>query len=267
MANSNTIRVFNLNIWNYNEPWEVRRGLIAEAIRRDKPDLVTLQEIQYWSQYKKDPRHQADQIAERLPDYTLIWQPARYYPGLGADERWEGLAILSRFPVVDRRYLLLSRDEDDPDDVLQRIVLGAEVRTPGGAFWLFTTHFPLSARARKRVVREAHGFVVGTAGRRPFVLTGDFNAEPDSAPIRFLTGRLTLEGGCGNLVDAWALLRLDEAGFTWPTWEPRERIDYIFVSPSVKVRKISLAATEPDAQGVHPSDHCGLVAEVMINDQ
>lgn len=55
---------------------------------------------------------------------------------------------------MDRRYLLLSRDEDDPNDALQRIVLGAEVRTPGGAFWLFTTHFPLNVRARERMGRD-----------------------------------------------------------------------------------------------------------------
>ena len=99
------------------------------------------------------------------------------------------------------------------------------------------------------------------AGRLPFVLTGDFNAEPDAAPIRLLTGRLTLEGRRGNLMDAWALLHPDEPGFTW---EPRERIDYIFVSPSVRVHEIALAATEPNAEGVYPSDHCGLIAELGI---
>ncbi len=264
MGHSNAIRVFNLNIWNYNEPWEVRRELIAEAIRREEPDLIALQEIQYLSWYEKDPRHQADQLAERLPGYSLIWQPAHYYQGFGADGKWEGLAILSRFPVVDRRYQLLSRDEGDPDDRHQRIVLGAKVRALAGALWLFTTHFPLSARARERVACEVYDFVVETAGRLPFVLTGDLNAQPDAAPIRFLTGRLTLEGQRGNLVDAWALLHPDEPGFTWPTWEPRERIDYIFVSPSVRVHEIALAATEPNAQGIYPSDHCGLVAEVEI---
>lgn len=264
MVNSNVIRVFNLNIWNYNEPWEVRRELIAEAIRREEPDLIALQEIQYLSWYEKDPRHQADQLAELLPGYSLIWQPAHHYRGLGANEKWEGLAILSRFPVVDRRCLLLSRDESDPDDTFQRIVLGAEVCTPGGALWLFTTHFPLSARARERVACEAYDFVVGTAGRHPFVLTGDFNARPDSAPIRFLTGRLALEGRRSNLVDAWALLHPDEPGFTSPTWEPRQRIDYIFVSPLVEVHEIALAATEPNAQGVYPSDHCGLIAKLGI---
>lgn len=262
MNSLNTIKVFNLNIWNYNEPWDVRRELIAEAIRREEADLVALQEIRYLSSYEEDPRHQAEQIAERLSGYSLIWQPAHYYQSCGPDEKWEGLAILSHLPVVDRRYLLLSRDEGDSNDTLQRIVLGAEVRTPGGAFWLFTTHFPLSARARQRVVCEAYDFVVGTAGPRPFVLTGDFNAEPDSAPIHFLTGRLALERQHGGLVDAWALLHPNEPGFTQPRREPRKRIDYFFVSPPVRIYKITLAATEPDAQGVYPSDHYGLVAKL-----
>jgi len=264
MTSRNIIRVFNLNIWNYNDPWKVRRELIAEAIRRKGPDLITFQEIQYRSWYGEDLHHQADQLAEHLPDYSLIWQPAHYSRDCEAGEQWEGLAILSRFPIVDRRYLLLSRDEGDPDDTFQRIVLGVKVRTPGGALWLFTTHFPLSASARERVACEVYDFVVEMAEDRPFVLTGDFNAEPESAPIRFLTGHLALRGQCGSLVDAWAFLHPDDPGFTSPTWKPRERIDYVFVSPSVKVHKITLAATEPNAQGVYPSDHCGLLAEVEI---
>ncbi len=264
MPDTNTVRVFNLNIWNYNEPWEMRRRLIVEAIKQNEPDLVAIQEVQYRSWYKKDPRHQADQITERLSGYMLIWQPAHYYRDCEAGEKWEGLAILSRFPVVARRYLPLSCDEDDPRDALQRIVLGAEVYTLGGTFWLFTTHFPLSAKARERVVCDVYDFVMRTSEGRPFCLTGDFNAEPHSLPIRFLTGQLTLRGQLGTLIDAWALKHPDNAGFTSPTWEPRERIDYILVSSSVKVHNVALTATESNAQGIYPSDHCGLLAELGI---
>ena len=262
MPNSNAIRIFSLNIWNYNEPWGLRRELIVESIRQSKPDIVALQEVQYRSW--ENPRHQADQIARSFPEYDLVWQPAHYYVDEEGVKSWEGLAILSRLPIIDRHYTLLSRDEKDPQDEFQRIVLGTEIHTPEGAFWVFTTHFPLSAEARERVVREAYDFVVNTARGKPFVVAGDFNAEPDSAVIRFLTGHLALKGERGTWLDAWALLHPDEPGFTSPARNPRERIDYIFVSPSMKVREIALAAMEPNAQGIYPSDHCGLAAELEL---
>ena len=70
------ISIFNLNIWNYNEPWQRRRELIARAIQEANPDLIALQEVTYLSGYTEDTRHQADQLLARLRGYGLIWQPA-----------------------------------------------------------------------------------------------------------------------------------------------------------------------------------------------
>ncbi len=255
----NDIRILDLNIWNYNEPWEIRRDLIVDLILDTKPDIVALQEIQYRKQ-AIDPRHQADQILVGLPDYSGIWRPAHH-----STQRWEGLAVFSQYPIIDQEFICLSRNEADPRDTFQRIVLGARIKTPGRPFWLFDTHFPLSAQARERVVVEALDFVIQTAKECPFCFTGDFNAEPHELPIQFLTGEAEIDGRRGDLIDVWVQRHSSKPGYTFSAWEPGKRIDYMFVSPAVQMCEIDIAGAVPDREIIAPSDHCGLLATIEID--
>ena len=257
--------IMGLNIWNYNEPWTTRRELIAQAIRRADADLVALQEVRYDSSYQEDPRHQAAQVLAGLDGYEMIWQPAMRYPSPKVGEdlvQWEGLAILSRLPIVDRRHTWLSREPEDVRDNHQRIVLGARAITPQGPFWFFTTHLSLSARGRARTIVEVYRLARDTAGQEPFAITGDFNAEPGEPPVRFLLGEETLEGRRGNWADAWLHRRPTEEGFTHSAWEPNKRIDYVFLPRAEMVREIEIVGHQPDGEGIYPSDHLGLRAEL-----
>lgn len=264
-----SIRILDLNIWNYNEPWPARRDRIVDLIQSTNPDMVALQEIRY-HEWLPEPRHQADQILDGLSGYTCIWHPAHHWPpttdAAAGGKQWEGLAILSRHPIVDQAIAHLSREADDPHDSFQRLVLGAQVRTPGGPFWLFDTHFPLSERARNRVVVEASDFVTQTANGLPFAFTGDFNAEPQDLPILFLTGQAEIDRSCGNLVDAWTVCHPGEPGNTFRAWDPFRRIDYVFVPSTVKVESISIVGAVPNREIISPSDHCGLFTTLRIAD-
>jgi endonuclease/exonuclease/phosphatase family metal-dependent hydrolase len=261
------IRILDLNIWNYNEPWTTRRDLIVDLIRSTSPDVVALQEIRYHEE-RVEPGHQADQLLAGLTGYACIWHPAHYWsPDTGdfqGRKRWEGLAILARHPIVDQAIARLSRDEDDPRDSFQRLVLGAQVCTPDGPFWLFDTHFPLSERARNRVVVEAFHFVTRTAGGQPFALVGDLNASPEDVPARFLTGQAEIDGCRGNLIDAWEACHPDEPGNTFSAWDPCRRIDYVFVPRTVEIAGISVVGTVPSKEVLSPSDHCGLLTALDI---
>ena len=252
------VRLLDLNIWNVNEPWTARRERIVDLIATAAPDVVALQEVRYCD-WIADARHQADQIIDSLPGYRSVWQPAHYWqPGEGHNTgrtEWEGLAILSPHPIVDRALLRLSRDPNDERDHFQRLVLGAQVRTPAGSFWTFNTHYPLSAQARTRVAAETLAFVEQVARGQAYALTGDLNAEPEDPPIHHLTGGLT---------DAWTAHRPGEPGYTFPAWGPFKRIDYVLVPPQVEVREIEILGTVPDRETVSPSDHCALLATLAI---
>jgi len=263
----NSVRILNLNIWNYNEPWETRRERIVDLIQSTLPDLVALQEVR-GRDWGPDVRHQADQILARLPGYSSVWEPAHYWaPGEGHNQgrlEWEGLAILSAHPLLDRAVARLTRDPADERDSFQRLVLGAQAQTLGGPFWVFDTHYPLSSAARARVAAESLAFVERTAGGLPFVLTGDLNAEPQEQPIRTLTGWAEPGGPRGGLVDAWSACHPGEPGYTYPAWGPSKRIDYLLVPAQVAVCEIEVLGSVPDRDTVSPSDHCALLATLEV---
>lgn len=133
------------------------------------------------------------------------------------------------------------------------------MRTPVGPFWLFNTHFPLSKRARDRVVVEAFDFVIQTASGQPFAFTGDLNGIPEDLPIRFLTGQAEIDGRSGNLVDAWTACHPGEPGNTFSAWDTCKRIDYVFVPSAIEVASISIVGTVSSREIISPSDHCGLL--------
>ena len=108
----------------------------------------------------------------------------------------------------------------------------------------------------------------------PPIVTGDLNAEPESAEIRYLCGLQSLAGGSFYLQDAWKLAGDGGPGHTWDnangfaavSFEPSRRIDYAFVgAPDAAgrgvIEKARLVLNEP-RDGVYPSDHFGLLIDV-----
>ena len=115
----------------------------------------------------------------------------------------------------------------------------------------------------------------------PAILCGDFNAEPDSDEIRFLTSLTSIGDRTTFYQDAWRVAG-DGPGYTqdWRT-NPiaaslnvhRKRIDYIFVGDPFlrvghagRVLRAEVVADEP-LTGVLASDHAGLVAEIVWPDR
>jgi len=107
----------------------------------------------------------------------------------------------------------------------------------------------------------------------PPILVGDFNAEPDSAEIRYLTGLQSLAGRSLHLFDAWRLRGTGDPA-TWSNrnsyaraaLEPDRRIDYIFCGAprrdGVGMLEACRVVCDAAEDGVWPSDHFGLFAQL-----
>lgn len=152
----------------------------------------------------------------------------------------EGVALMTRYPIIHTDFIQLTRNYSDSDDAHNRICLGAIIDTPAGQISVFTTHFSLSANARKRNIVELYEFMLSFPP--PYILTGDLNTEPDSPEIHFLQGSLEWNGIRSNLKDAWNVVKdrmelADQTGWTYTTLseEPKKRIDYIFYSPGLRL--------------------------------
>jgi endonuclease/exonuclease/phosphatase family metal-dependent hydrolase len=100
------------------------------------------------------------------------------------------------------------------------------------------------------------------------VLTGDFNCTPESEPVRALTA-----AGDGKsdkaprLVDTLVRSAAKPEGpdSTWNGFRrvvPGNRIDYIFVTPSVRVAAHRTLVETKD--GRFPSDHLPVLADLSL---
>jgi endonuclease/exonuclease/phosphatase family metal-dependent hydrolase len=109
----------------------------------------------------------------------------------------------------------------------------------------------------------------------PPILCGDFNAEPPSDEIRYLTGNAVIDGRSTYFQDAWAVTH-DRGGVTQdpandfyaPLNLPPKRIDYVFVGdpflrPGGAGRVISATlAFNERRTGTFASDHYGLSVDI-----
>jgi endonuclease/exonuclease/phosphatase family metal-dependent hydrolase len=130
----------------------------------------------------------------------------------------------------------------------------------------------LHAVAAARLVEE-----LAPDHARDVVLLGDFDARPDSASMRFWTGRQSLDGMSVCYHDVWESLHGDEPGHTFTPDNPLvsdggmrlvrgRRIDYVLVrggshGPTLRAKACERALVEP-VDGVQASDHYGVLAEL-----
>jgi endonuclease/exonuclease/phosphatase family metal-dependent hydrolase len=115
-------------------------------------------------------------------------------------------------------------------------------------------------------------------GGFPPIVVGDFNADPDSTEIRFMSGYASIDGASAMFYDAWRLAGTGDDGITWSNnnefaavaIEPDRRIDYIFVGYPQRLtdghgmgKVLSCRVVCDDVvDGVWPSDHYGVFAEL-----
>lgn len=208
-------------------------GEVVAVIRRFEPELLLVNETGPRWRLRRLGRALGMQVA-RDP-----WSPlARRVPN----------AVLARAPweIVEHR---LHRFADVRRRLNPRGAILARVRGPGGAeLRVCCVHLGLHPLERLHAVRELLG--LGLEGA--VLVGGDLNELPGGRAVRTLSERLA---------DAWALAG-DEGGETFPAAEPTARIDYLFVSPGIRVERALVPALLPEAR--RASDHLPLVVDLTL---
>jgi endonuclease/exonuclease/phosphatase family metal-dependent hydrolase len=126
---------------------------------------------------------------------------------------------------------------------------------------VFNTHFDhKGVEARKEsaslILRKVEEI---SAGSGPVVLCGDFNLPPDSAPLGLITEKLKDAFEVSALPPYGSIATYH--GFTYDD-PPRERIDYVFVSPDVKVLRYGALTDSRDR--VFFSDHLPVLVSLKF---
>lgn len=202
-----TLRVVSFNIRHgvgMDEKLDLER--IAAVLRRLKPDLVALQEVD-----EKCARSGGvDQAAELG---RLLGMEHRFGEFMDHDGGRYGLAVLSKLPVRAARRHELPRGAEP------RCGLEVEVDVPGLTMPLSFTCVHNDWTQEQFRVKQMR-ILLDTLGEleRPAIIAGDYNGEPGDASLEMLTE------------EGWRILAKDGArgaGKTWPADTPTQEIDHV----------------------------------------
>lgn len=261
-----TLRVMSYNI-RYDNPddginrWDNRKERVANLIRFQGVDLFGLQEAEY---------QQLMFLADQFEDFK--WSGVGRTDGERAGEFSPVFYNAQRFEALDSGTFWLSETPGKPstgwDAALPRIVSWVQLKEKTGdtEFFFFNTHFDhLGEKARKesagvilRKIREIAGEDM------PVILTGDFNATPDSEPYAVLSGTLNEAMKISKYphYGPEATFLAEGGPFNVGDGKGGRRIDYIFTNTHVEVVHHGIVSTF--REGRFPSDHLPVVAKVRF---
>ncbi len=194
---------------------------IAKVIEAEDPDIVAFQEVSRgW--VVNGSVDMLVWLSQRL-EMDYVWGPA-------ADPVW-GNAVLSRLPIVS------SQNHEMPNNDtlrLDRAFLTVEVDVDGGeTIDVVATHFHSGAGDSAIRIPQAKAVLETVDKNRTSVLLGDFNAHPDHPEMLLFAD--------AGFNDAFVASGATGDGFTYPADNPWERIDYVWTSPDLKVRDLSVS--------------------------
>lgn len=243
-----TLTLVTLNLYHDKDDWPRRRVQIVETLKALQPDAIALQEV---LQHEQLP-NQAEWLATQL---GYDWHFVSVDPP-DAVRRY-GNALLTRLPVLARDQQALSPLDDSRTVALLRVELH------GKPINLYATHLHHTEEGdaiRKQQVGDLMAFIAATARGYPSVVTGDFNSAADSPELGALRE---------NFVDTYGSLHPGADATTSSTlnlhyFKPA-RIDHVFYQRSTfKPKSARIILNHADAQGIWPSDHYGLQAELQL---
>ena len=250
------LMTFNIRYGTANDglnAWPNRRGLVAELIRAEAPDVLGLQEAL---------RLQIDELAEELPGYA--WVGAGRDDGAEAGEFTPIFYITDKLRLINHHTFWLSDTPDVPGsatygNTIPRICTWASfepIHTDDPQrFIVANVHLDhQSPESRLKAIRQIRRTITAEANNAPIFIIGDFNCLPDSEPVRELTDngwKPSLEGDVGTF-----------HSFTGNAGS--RRIDLILVPNEHTVEQAEVI-TVGGERGIWPSDHFPVHATVTLN--
>ena len=240
--------------------WPNRADYAADLIKFYDVDIVGLQEA---------TKGQIDDFLSRVPGISYI--------GVGRDdgaEKGEYCPILyktDRFTLLDSGNFWLSETPDVPgakgwDADYPRVATWGIFRDNDGGreFLYMNTHLDhIGPMARREGAKMVLAKAFELSGKRPALITGDFNSSPDQEPIRILLS--DPEHKLLSARDAAAFVYGPDRtfhDFGRIPYGNQQLIDYIFVKDPVKVESCGVLAEHKG--DLYPSDHRPILAKVEI---
>jgi len=194
------------------------------------PDIICLQEIDYHSKrsYYVNQQEELQKLGYNYIFQAVNWDvnylPFPYYPpSMHFGEVYSGQSILSKYKLEDVERIVLDRVDDNPfyrdAFYLDRLAQVSKISIGGKTAVIINVHFeafdaPTRNKHAKIIVKLYNEFAIDY----PVLLVGDFNSDGrfENAAIQMI---LDIPGikSAGH-----------DKGNTYPSLNPKVRLDYIF---------------------------------------
>lgn len=217
IKNGQSIKVMAYNIRHASPPAQptvINVPGISAVINRERPDFVALQEVDVNTRRSGTSLNQAQALAAQT-GMKVFFSKSRDYDG-----GEYGNAILSKYNIVRsiRYELPIAPGATSNPEVRSLAVI--EVAAEGGQKVYFgSTHLEVD-HAETRNAQIDRIREIATNLDAPFILGGDFNAQPGSESINRLIAGNLFKSGCVN----------NSCPFTFPANSANRTIDFIFLN-------------------------------------
>ncbi|MFU0800654.1 MAG: hypothetical protein ACFWUE_08360 [Xylanivirga thermophila] len=249
-----TIRIMNYNIRTgigIDGVYDLKRTL--QVIRESGADIVGLTEVDVNFSDRSNFDNQVAILSKELDMYSFYGHIYDMDPTEeGKPRRKYGMAILSKYPIVDSTNHEITRLSTQGKDPIPTPMPGfpeAKINVNGNMLYFHVTHLDYRGDpiVREMQVDDMLNIYSEIAG--PKILVGDLNALPDAPELVPLFEYLN---------DSWDLTGEGE-GYTFPVDNPHKRIDYILTSTKIEV--VNAEVIDADA-----SDHSPVIVDIKLQE-
>jgi len=243
---------FNMRFDNPNDApnhWEARKGRVAQYIKEMKFDVFGTQEVLH---------NQFEDLKALLPDFEGV--------GVGRDDgatQGEYSAVFYNknvFDALDSGTFWLSEDPTAVgkmgwDAVCVRIATWAKLqhKATGKIVMAVNTHYDHVGQVAQKessllIIRKIKEIV----GNQPAVLTGDFNVTDQTEAYHTLVSNEFVLLDAHKVAEKVAGVNYTFHGYTKIAPEKYSKIDFVFVTPNIKVLHSEIT---PEVKEALLSDH------------
>lgn len=261
VASRKPLKVLILNLHCYQEDHQDRKfSQIAKAIDDLAVDVVCFQEVaEHWNHGNGDwDSNSANIINLRLKQTFNLYSD---WSHIGFDKYREGVAILSRYPMIHRQSRYVS-DSHDVHSIHSRKVVMAQIDVPYmDTINVFSAHLSWWEDGFQQQFQRLCEWADSQSEKavKNTLLCGDFNVTAGTIGYRQVVEANQYEdqylaANAQGLFEK--IFRVDD-----PHWQhyPSDdyRIDYIFMNKGSRLRVTSARALFTDRDYGRVSDHCG----------
>ncbi|HMR85049.1 MAG TPA: endonuclease/exonuclease/phosphatase family protein, partial [Niabella sp.] len=232
------VLVFNIR-YAWGTDGVVNLDRVVNVIQQSGASIVALNEIDRFYSSRSGYIDQVAYIANAL-QMNYAFQGTTVLPpdaGSGGNLRECGHALLTKYRIAEAEKRMFSQGDD-----YNRGILRTRLDVNGTSLEAFVTHWGLDSVSRHTQFKETVLFMEEHCGKN--LLMGDLNELPAGHNIMGLKSRS---------VDA-----MPDNIFTFPTWNPAKKLDYIFASRSIDISNGQIINT-------NASDHLPVVATIDLN--